>query len=37
MKLVDPNHPMTSVEAWTFGLEWWEKYVPSIDIYGLNN
>ena len=37
MKSLDPNHPITSVEAWTFGLEWWQKYVPSIDIYGLNS
>ena len=37
MKLLDPNHPITSVEAWTFGLAWWETYVPSIDIYGLNS
>jgi len=36
IKRIDPNHPITSVEAWTFGLEWWQKYVPSIDIYGLN-
>ncbi|WP_178987880.1 glycoside hydrolase family 2 TIM barrel-domain containing protein [Winogradskyella schleiferi] len=33
----DPNHPITSVEAWTFGLDWWQKYVPSLDIYGLNS
>ena len=37
IKSIDPNHPVTSVEAWTFGLEWWEKHVPSIDIYGLNS
>ncbi|WP_299367620.1 glycoside hydrolase family 2 TIM barrel-domain containing protein [Winogradskyella sp.] len=37
IKALDPDHPITSVEAWTFGLEWWEKYVPSIDIYGLNS
>ena len=37
MKTLDPNHPIISVEAWTFGLEWWEKYVPSLDIYGLNS
>lgn len=37
IKKIDNNHPITSVEAWTFGLEWWEKYVPSIDIYGLNS
>ena len=37
IKTLDANHPITSVEAWTFGLDWWEKYVPSIDIYGLNS
>lgn len=37
IKKIDPNHPITSVEAWTFGLEWWQKHVPSIDIYGLNS
>ncbi len=37
IKKLDPNHPITSVEAWTFGLDWWEKYVPSLDIYGLNS
>ena len=36
IKTIDQNHPITSVEAWTFGLDWWQKYVPSIDIYGLN-
>lgn len=37
IKKLDSTHPITSVEAWTFGLDWWEKYVPSIDIYGLNS
>lgn len=37
IKELDPNHPITSVEAWTFGMDWWKKYVPSIDIYGLNS
>lgn len=37
IKAVDTSHPITSVEAWTFGLDWWEKHVPSIDIYGLNS
>ncbi|MCO6490392.1 MAG: hypothetical protein J5I98_18400 [Phaeodactylibacter sp.] len=36
IKELDPDHPVASVEAWTFGLDWWQKYVPSIDIYGLN-
>jgi hypothetical protein len=37
IKEIDTNHLITSVEAWTFGLDWWQKYVPSIDIYGLNS
>ncbi len=37
IKELDPNHPITSVEAWTFGLDWWQQFVPSIDIYGLNS
>ncbi len=37
IKTIDPNHPITSVEAWTFGVDWWSKHVPSIDIYGLNS
>ncbi|AXG67921.1 glycosyl hydrolases family 2, TIM barrel domain [Kordia sp. SMS9] len=36
IKKLDPNHPISSTEAWTFGLKWWQQYVPSIDIYGLN-
>ncbi len=36
IKSIDPSHPITSVEAWTFGVEWWTKYVPSLDIYGIN-
>ncbi|MEO0580986.1 MAG: glycoside hydrolase family 2 TIM barrel-domain containing protein [Bacteroidota bacterium] len=36
IKTIDPHHPITSVEAWTFGVEWWNQYVPSLDIYGIN-
>jgi hypothetical protein len=36
IKEIDKNHPVTSVEAWIFGIDWWQKYVPSIDIYGIN-
>ena len=36
IKIIDRNHPILSVEAWTFGIEWWTKYVPSVDIYGIN-
>jgi hypothetical protein len=37
IKKADSTHPIVSVDAWTFGLDWWQKYVPSIDIYGLNS
>ena len=37
IKKTDDSHPITSVDAWTFGLDWWQKFVPSIDIYGLNS
>jgi hypothetical protein len=36
IKEIDINHPITSVEAWVFGVDWWLTYVPSIDIYGIN-
>ncbi len=37
IKKLDPNHPTTSVAAWTFGMDWWNELVPSLDIYGLNS
>lgn len=36
IKKIDDKHPITSVEAWVFGADWWSKHVPSIDIYGVN-
>ena len=36
IKKIDANHPICSVEAWTFGFKWWKTYCPSVDIYGLN-
>ena len=36
IKKIDSNHPVTSVDAWTVGLSWWEKFVPSLDAYGIN-
>lgn len=36
IKKIDTHHPIASVEAWTFGLDWWEEYVPSLDVYGIN-
>ena len=37
IKQLDPHHPTASVEAWTFGMDWWNDMVPSLDIYGLNS
>ncbi|HEY8399781.1 MAG TPA: glycoside hydrolase family 2 TIM barrel-domain containing protein [Cytophagaceae bacterium] len=36
IKKEDPNHPIASVEAWTFGFNWWKEYCPSVDIYATN-
>ncbi|MHA7632795.1 glycoside hydrolase family 2 TIM barrel-domain containing protein [Corallococcus sp. M7] len=36
VKKADPAHPVLSVDAWTLGIPFWEKYVPSLDAYGLN-
>lgn len=36
IKKADTEHPIVSVEAWTFGLKWWKELVPSVDIYGIN-
>ncbi|NBC58354.1 MAG: hypothetical protein GVY05_08755 [Bacteroidetes bacterium] len=36
IKKIDQQHPVTSIEAWTFGVKWWENYVPSLDLYGIN-
>lgn len=36
IKKLDANHPVISVDAWTVGLSWWQKFVPSLDAYGIN-
>jgi hypothetical protein len=36
VKKIDAGHPIISVDAWMFGVPWWEKYTPSLDAYGLN-
>jgi hypothetical protein len=36
VKKAAPGHPVLSVDAWTLGVPFWEKYVPSLDAYGLN-
>ena len=37
IKSIDSNHPIVSVDAWSFGFKWWKEYVPSVDIYGVNS
>ncbi|OJT20907.1 hypothetical protein BO221_28845 [Archangium sp. Cb G35] len=36
VKKIDTGHPVISVDAWMFGVPWWEKYTPSLDAYGIN-
>ncbi|WNG55960.1 hypothetical protein F0U59_15220 [Archangium gephyra] len=36
VKKIDTGHPVISVDAWMFGVSWWEKYTPSLDAYGIN-
>ncbi|MBU0676842.1 MAG: hypothetical protein KJ626_01890 [Verrucomicrobia bacterium] len=36
VKQVDPSHPLVSVSAWTTAVPYWEKYTPSLDVYGIN-
>ncbi|KFA90015.1 glycoside hydrolase family 2 TIM barrel-domain containing protein [Archangium violaceum] len=36
VKKLDAGHPVISVDAWMFGVPWWEKYTPSLDAYGIN-
>ena len=36
IKKVDADHPVVSVDAWVLAVPWWEKFVPSLDAYGLN-
>ncbi|MCP3101541.1 hypothetical protein LZ198_21940 [Myxococcus sp. K15C18031901] len=36
IKKADGDHPVVSVDAWVLAVPWWEKFVPSLDAYGLN-
>lgn len=36
IKKIDGNHLISSASAWTIDAAYWAKYVPSIDVYGLN-
>ena len=32
----DPNHPVTSTDAWTGAFDYYERYSPHLDLYGIN-
>jgi len=36
IKLLDPQHPLIAVDAFTLGVPWIEKHCPSIDAHGIN-
>ncbi|WFB37279.1 glycoside hydrolase family 2 TIM barrel-domain containing protein [Kiritimatiellota bacterium B12222] len=36
IKAIDPVHPVISVSAWTLSVPYWQKYTPSLDVYGIN-
>ncbi|WP_435127802.1 discoidin domain-containing protein [Actinacidiphila sp. bgisy144] len=34
---VDPNHPVTSTDAWTGAWPYYKKYAPDLDLYAVNS
>jgi hypothetical protein len=36
IKKLDPNHPIAAVSAWSTDWPYWQKYAPSVEIYGAN-
>ncbi|MGA5700264.1 discoidin domain-containing protein [Peterkaempfera bronchialis] len=34
---VDPNHPVTSTDAWTGSWVYYKQYTPSLDLYAVNS
>ncbi|BBA98439.1 putative secreted protein [Actinacidiphila reveromycinica] len=34
---VDPNHPVTSTDAWTGAWPYFKKYAPHLDLYAVNS
>ncbi|WP_218917030.1 discoidin domain-containing protein, partial [Cellulomonas massiliensis] len=34
---IDPNHPVTSTDAWTGSWPYYKKNAPDLDLYGLNS
>lgn len=36
IQAVDPNHPVTSTDAWTGAWPYYEKNAPDLDLYAVN-
>ncbi|MCC5842681.1 MAG: hypothetical protein JJU05_00375 [Verrucomicrobia bacterium] len=36
IRKIDPVNPLMSVSAFTVSVPYWEKYCPSLDVYGIN-
>ncbi len=34
---IDPNHPVTSTDAWTGAWPYYKQYTPSLDLYAVNS
>ncbi|WNI19042.1 discoidin domain-containing protein [Actinacidiphila sp. ITFR-21] len=34
---IDPNHPVTSTDAWTGAWPYYRQYTPSLDLYAVNS
>ncbi|WP_420363834.1 discoidin domain-containing protein [Curtobacterium aetherium] len=34
---VDPDHPVTSTDAWTGAWPYYREYTPSLDLYAVNS
>ncbi|MDT0411170.1 MULTISPECIES: discoidin domain-containing protein [Streptomyces] len=37
IKAVDPNHPVTSTDAWTGAWPYFKKNTPALDLYAVNS
>lgn len=36
VKKADPDHAIASVSAWSLDWPYWQKYAPSVEVYGIN-
>ncbi len=37
VKAADPNHPVTSTDAWVGAWPYYKNHSPALDIYGINS